>query len=440
MSIHKKNAIIIFTRIPAPGKTKTRLMPCYTSLECAKLHAYFLQDIMSECEKVTADIYIYYDPDGKIEVLQKLLGKEQRYRKQVGDTLGVRMHQAIQEVLHMGYESCVLIGADIPTLQAQQLQQSFQQLESVDVVLGPTKDGGYYLIGAKKPIPEAFDQVTYGQGNVAELTKRKLENASYKVVFVDTLLDIDTPEDILEYSQLERDNQTARYLKRTEKVSVILPIYNEESTIRNIQVELEKLKDCEIIFVDGGSTDKTLSMIDEKYRVISSEKGRANQMNAGAKASHGNILFFLHCDSKLPEEPTREIRQVLTKYRWGCFGIAFDRYTVELLVCRLVSNHRIKDRKVVFGDQGIFIDRGLFFEIGMYPVLPIMEDYQLSLTLKEKKEKIGITKHRIMTSPRRFEGDFINRLRIMWKMNRLRAMYREGVNIDEIARSYRDIR
>ncbi len=440
MLLHKKNAIIIFTRVPIPGKTKTRLMPCYTPLECAKLHAYFLQDIMAECQKVEADIYIYYDPDGNVSVLQKLLGMKHVYREQVGENLGERMHIAIKEVLEKGYESCVLIGTDVPGLQANHLRQGFEQLQHADVVLGPTKDGGYYLIGARKIVPEAFEKIQYGQGSVAEATKENLERAGHKVVFVESLLDIDTPEDVLEYRNLELDNHTGRYLKRTPKISVIIPIYNEESTIQQIQAEVEKLKDCEIIFVDGGSTDKTLSMIDEKYRVIPSEKGRANQMNTGAKASSGNVLFFLHCDSHLPKEPVKEIKQVMRTYRWGCFGIAFNQYTIELLVCRFVSNHRIKDRKVVFGDQGIFIDRTLFFEVGMYPVLPIMEDYQLSLTLKDKKEKIGITKHRIITSPRRFEGGFVNRIRIMWKMNRLRAMYRKGEDINEIARMYRDIR
>ncbi len=440
MSINHKDAIIIFTRIPVPGKTKTRLMPCYTPLECAKLHGYFLKDIMSECRKVKKDIFVYYDPDGNVEVLKKILGQEPVYCEQVGDNLGIRMDRAMQEVLQKGYEKCVLIGTDVPELEEKQLSKSFKELDECDVVLGPTKDGGYYLIGAKTPIPEAFEKIEYGNDGVAAATKLKLEQAGYQVAFADTLSDIDTPEDVREYSKLNRGNKTGNYLKSNPKISVIIPIYNEETTILDIQVELEKLKDCEIIFVDGGSTDNTQSMIDDKYRVITSKKGRANQMNAGVKASGGDILFFLHCDSQLPEKPVSEIKEVMKEYNWGCFGIGFPYYNLELFVCRVVSNHRIKDRKVVFGDQGIFINRELFFEIGMYPSIPIMEDYQLSLALKERKEKIGVTKHRIITSPRRFEGGFFNRLRIMWKMNRLRAMYRSGEDIEKIAQLYRDIR
>ncbi len=440
MSVDTKEAIILFTRIPVPGKTKTRLMPCYTPLECAKLHGYFLKDIMEECQKLGKDIYICYDPDGNVNVLKKLLGKEQNYFEQRGAEIGSRMENALKEILAKGYEKCLLFGADVPELTAKQLQRGLQELDQSDVVLGPTTDGGYYLIGAKAVISEAFHGIEYGVDGVAVATKSKLEDAGYEVSYVDTLSDIDTPQDLLEYRKRKPQNYTGRYLERTPKISVIIPIYNERTTIHKIQDELDKLKDCEIIFVDGGSTDGAPELLDKKYRVVRSEKGRANQMNKGAQMSAGNVLFFLHCDSQLPKQPAEEIKQVMKTHTWGCFGIAFHSYRIDLLVCRIVSNHRIKDRKVVFGDQGIFIERDLFFEIGMYPGIPIMEDYQFSLTLKERKEKIGMTKHRIYTSPRRFEGGLVNRVRIMWKMNRLRAMYREGVDINHIAQLYRDIR
>lgn len=223
------------------------------------------------------------------------------------------------------------------------------------------------------------------------------------------------------------------------KVSTIIPIYNEESTIESFQESLSFLKEeSEIIFVDGGSTDRTLELIRPEFKVIHSQKGRAWQMNEGAKESSGDVLFFLHCDSEAPKTAIAEIRKVMENYDFGCFGIKFHSHHFLMKCCQIISNHRIKDRKVVFGDQGIFVKRELFFEVGGFPEMPIMEDYQFSLTLKEKGVKIGIAKSRIYTSDRRFvEG---GRLRVMWKMNRLRAMYRKGVDINRISELYRDIR
>ena len=94
----------------------------------------------------------------------------------------------------------------------------------------------------------------------------------------------------------------------------------------------------------------------------------------------------------------------------------------------------------MFGDQGIFIDRKLFFEVGKFPEMPILEDYQFSLILKEKGIPLGMTRHRIYTSDRRFGGNTIEKLKVMWLMNQLRAMYRDGVPAEEIAKLYKDVR
>lgn len=225
------------------------------------------------------------------------------------------------------------------------------------------------------------------------------------------------------------------------KISIIVPIYNEESTIEKLITMLQPLDGrCEIIFVDGGSRDHTLELIPERYKVLLSDKGRAKQMNCGAKHSTGDVLFFLHCDSELPVTALEEIEQVMKKHKAGCFGIAYHSWNFFMFTCRVISNHRVKDRKVMFGDQGIFVERNLFFEAGMFPEIPIMEDYQFSLTLKEKGIKLGITKHRIYTSDRRFKGNTIEKLRLMWKMNRMRAMYRKGISPEEISLLYADIR
>ena len=258
---------------------------------------------------------------------------------------------------------------------------------------------------------------------------------------------MDTPEDLQCYRQRMRQDRrlqnshTGRYLAANVKISVIIPVYNEAKTIEAMKKQLYPYRSrCEILFVDGGSTDGTPEMIGPDFKLLRSEKGRANQMNLGAEESHGDILFFLHCDSELPPRPLEEIRRVMKDHSAGCFGIAFHSGNFFMFTCRVISNHRIKDRKVMFGDQGIFIDRKLFLQAGKFPVIPVMEDYQFSLTLKEMGVRLGMAKKRIYTSDRRFPKGTIPKLKLMWKMNRLRKMYRDHVPIEKIDRLYRDVR
>lgn len=224
------------------------------------------------------------------------------------------------------------------------------------------------------------------------------------------------------------------------KISIIIPIYNEEATIKNTQAQLKALsRNTEVIFVDGGSTDNTTNMILEPFKLIRSEKGRANQMNKGALESSGEVLFFMHCDSILPKNAEEEIEEVMKTYEAGYFGIKFDTNNFLMKCCQVMSNLRAKNG-IVFGDQGLFIKRELFFELGMFPKLPIMEDYQFSLNAREKGTRFGRTKSRIITSDRRFSGSNLHRLKIMYKMNTLRVKYRSGADIKSIAQEYRDIR
>lgn len=440
-------AIILFTRVPIPGQTKTRMMPELSTEDCARLHTCFLEDLRRECRKTGADIILSYTPKGQQDKLYPIFGRGISYMAQRGDTLGERMDRAIRETLKKGYDSCILIGADVPELRAEYLNRAFSLLKSKDVALGPTSDGGYYLVGMKRPHKCVFDVDGYGVDSVLENTLAKLRMEGLTVGFTKMLQDMDTYEDLRGYRRRMRENSrlqgtsTGRYLAKTSSISVIIPLYNEAKTIVRMQDQLEPLRNkCEILFVDGGSTDGTLELIRSHFKVIQSQKGRASQMNAGAKASHGDILFFLHCDSELPAHLLAEIRVVMMRYNAGCFGIAFHSKNFFMFTCRVISNHRVKDRKVMFGDQGIFVDRELFFKVGMFPEIPIMEDYEFSLTLKKQKVKLGMARSRIYTSDRRFPKGTLPKLRLMWKMNRLRKMYRDQRPIEIIDRMYRDVR
>ena len=223
------------------------------------------------------------------------------------------------------------------------------------------------------------------------------------------------------------------------KLSIIIPIYNEESTIRAMISQLEPVKEsAEIIFVDGGSQDRTLELIPDYYTVLRSGKGRANQMNYGAENSTGDVLFFLHCDSLLPEDFPAQIEEVISRSPVGCFGIKFDLQEPWLIICQYLSNFRIRSRNIAFGDQGIFIKRDLFFDLECFPALPIMEDYDFAKKVKAAGYRFVMTRGRIITSSRRLKDGGV--FRTMRKYIWLQRKYEKGMDINEVARIYKDIR
>lgn len=111
-----------------------------------------------------------------------------------------------------------------------------------------------------------------------------------------------------------------------------------------------------------------------------------------------------------------------------------------LMLCQAMSNLRVRLRHISYGDQGLFIERDLFFKVGMFPDVPLMEDFQFALNLKRLGEPLGMTKHRIRTSARRFPDGEVNRLRVWVNMARLRSRYVKGASPEELALAYGNVR
>ena len=221
------------------------------------------------------------------------------------------------------------------------------------------------------------------------------------------------------------------------KITMILPIYNESKTIGNMLEQLENLPgDWEILFADGGSRDDTLTKIGDRYTVLCAPKGRANQMNFAAGQASGDVLWFVHCDSRLPQDAHAQISRAVAKgVKWGCFRIGFDRGGLFMAYNTVMSNLRAK-RGTPFGDQGIWIKKEVFDSMGGFPDLPIMEDYEFSRRMKGTP--VCQLPGRIITSGRRYEKGFP--ILTALRMVHLRHLYRSGVDIQEIARRYKDIR
>ena len=224
-------------------------------------------------------------------------------------------------------------------------------------------------------------------------------------------------------------------------ISVLLPVYQEEKALPALLERLKALEgDFEVIFADGGSTDATVPLLREAgYRVVTGAKGRGNQCNLAAAHAKGDILFFLHADSAVEKDVLSHIQAAVDKgARWGCLTIAFDDTRFPYWGGIRISNFRAKVGHIVFGDQGMYFTRALFMEMGGFPDLPIMEDYELSLRLKQKRIPPVVVKSPIVASVRRFEAG--GPWRVGFQMYYLRHLYRKGVSPQRLQELYRDCR
>lgn len=208
-----RRALICFTRPPIPGRTKTRLMPLLSGEECAALHAAFLRDIAGVCGQVDAGLYVACAPEGDWRTLEGFFPAALDVFPQTGEGLGERMHEALARVLALGYESCVLMGSDLPELTADHLLAAFRALEGADVTLGPTADGGYYLVGLKRPCRALFAGQAYGCASVYGNTLAAIRAAGLRFCPAPPCRDVDVPEDLMRLRETVRpDSHTGRLL------------------------------------------------------------------------------------------------------------------------------------------------------------------------------------------------------------------------------------
>lgn len=220
-------------------------------------------------------------------------------------------------------------------------------------------------------------------------------------------------------------------------ISIIIPTLNEAENIKNAIASTQPSTNIEIIVVDGGSVDDTVEVAQSlSVKVISSSPGRAGQMNAGAAAASGEILLFLHADSRLPTGFDVMIRTTLQQPRIvaGAFDLRIDASLWGLRLVEWGVKWRSHFWQMPYGDQGIFLTKEIFQEVGNFPELPIMEDFELIRRLKSLGN-IALISAPVVTSARRwlqkgvFSTTFLNQIVIIAYLlgvspQRIRSWYR----------------
>ena len=195
-----KRALIIFTRNPELGQCKTRLAKSIGDEAALKIYKYLLQHTASVSQYVKADKYVFYSES----INSDDLWDDTFFRKklQSGTDLGSRMHNAFSELFGLGYENIIIIGSDLLDLNQNIIEDAFQKLNHHDIVIGPSKDGGYYLLGMKMMYESVFKNKTWGTETILTMTLNDLQDCD--VDLLEELNDIDTFEDIKNYKQLEQ--------------------------------------------------------------------------------------------------------------------------------------------------------------------------------------------------------------------------------------------
>jgi len=224
------------------------------------------------------------------------------------------------------------------------------------------------------------------------------------------------------------------------RISVIVPALNEEGSIAGTLQSIVLLRPHEIIVVDGGSTDSTVTICRQLgIRVVSSARGRARQMNLGALHASGDVLLFLHADTKLPGSALDDICRVLAdpQVLGGRFDVRLEGKHWMLKLIGTMISLRSRVSGVATGDQAIFVRRQVFARLGGYPDLPLMEDIALSRALK-RTGRVACLRTQVVTSARRWEAEGI--WRTIFKMWALKSLYLWGISAHHLKRYYGDVR
>jgi rSAM/selenodomain-associated transferase 2 len=222
------------------------------------------------------------------------------------------------------------------------------------------------------------------------------------------------------------------------RISIIIPVLDEERRIGERLAELREFE--EVIVVDGGSRDRTVEIARafRGVRVETAPRGRASQMNHGARLAGGEVLLFLHADASLPLDATTQIAAALGDPRTiaGAFRtwhIAEDGHSASWLH---LADLRSRYSGLPYGDQALFVRRDSFWEAGGFPDQPLMEDFELSRRLR-RLGRIAIVRASVRVSGRRF---LAHPIRDTLLVNAFPLLYRLGVPAVSLARLYRDVR
>ena len=426
----RSDRLILFGRYPVPGRTKTRLIPLLGAARAAD----FQRDLTERTlrtDRVAArgrpvDLEACFE-GGSPAKLRRWLGPNLIFSEQSSGDLGERMKFAFLKAFQQGAQHVLLHGTDIPDLTTHHIDEAFHALKSRDLVLGPSTDGGYWLIGLRMPA-DLFDGMDWGTSSVFDKTVAAAREQGLSLHVLSPLTDMDTGEAL--------KHRMPQWAREQPFLSVIIPALNEEGRIEETILKARS-PDVEIIVVDGGSGDRTVERAkDAGAKVITGPRGRALQQNRGAAEARGSVLLFLHADTLLPKDYVAHVFESLMDRRVVLGAFRFKTTLAQPLMKGIELSTYIRSRylRLPYGDQALFVRRSCFQAAGGFPEIPIAEDL-FFVRLVSKQGRIAIAPAHAVTSSRRWREVGLLRTTLINQL--ILAGFAFGISPKTLARLYR---
>ncbi|XP_063400703.1 uncharacterized protein LOC134685154 isoform X1 [Mytilus trossulus] len=468
----RNKELIVFSRYPIPGTTKTRLIPAVGE-DCAaycqlRMTDHILNIIEDYCRKDDdISVNVYYN-GGTYSQMKYWLGRrknEVTWQQQANGGLGNKLSSAFKDSFKRNSKHTIIIGSDIPGINSNVISEAYHKLQNgSDMVLGPAADGGYYLVGISKSanvkLDDVFSDINWGTETVFREQSERAKYLGISLGILDTRLnDVDVAADL---EVLENELQVTREQLAHPKISIIIPVYNEAdnilSTLETVLKKCSRTKAIEEIIVsDGGSTDDTVSVVekfaktkDVAIKVVKSSPGRGFQQKYGSEQAKGDIFMFLHADTEAPDKFDHAIVKCLQKPGnvGGCFRLGFDVveapereqkcskiFKMKMNFLQWITNNiRVKYLERPYGDQILFVTRENYFKAGGFKEVYLMEDYMMVEDLNKFGHICVADADPVITSSRRWKK--LGLIRTTGMTNLIVLAYKLGVPPNKLAEWY----
>ena len=211
----KRKAVIVLVKYPQKGKVKTRLALTTNNNFAVGIYKVIARHIFNEVDKLNneIDVFIFYTPIESVNKITKWVDKDFFFRVQSGNSLGERMSNAFNEVFEKDYCQVMIIGSDVPDISSKIILESFINLNGSDIVISPSDDGGYSLLGMKKPYNFLFKDIEWSTNNVLKQTVKKINEKGLKLTTICSLNDIDTYDELLEWMEVTENKEIIKEVK-----------------------------------------------------------------------------------------------------------------------------------------------------------------------------------------------------------------------------------